>query len=97
MAAADMIVFNQLTLRSLFATAVALPMKRPLGTSAQTIDSASLLLVDPETDEGIRGHAYAVCYLPSIARALVPIVAELSSVLAEQPLVPGRAGIGWNM
>ena len=83
-----MTTFNQLTLRSLSATAVALPMKRPLGTSAQTIDSASLLLLDLETGEGICGHAYAFCYLPSIARALLPIVAELSSVLAGQPLVP---------
>lgn len=83
-----MAAFNRLTLRSLSATAVTVPMKRPLGTSAQTIDSASMLLLDLETDEGVRGHAYAFCYLPSIARALVPIVAELSNVLAGQALVP---------
>jgi mandelate racemase len=80
--------FNQLTLRSLSGTAVKLPMKRPLGTSAQTIDTASLLLIDLVTDEGITGRAYAYCYLPSIARSLVPIVAELSSALAGQPLIP---------
>ena len=33
-------------LRSLAATAVKLPMKRPLGTSARSIDAACLLLVD---------------------------------------------------
>jgi mandelate racemase len=80
--------FNHLKLRSLSGTAVTLPMKRPLGTSAQTIDTASLLLVDLLSDEGITGRAYAFCYLPSIARSLVPIVAELSSMLAEQPLIP---------
>jgi mandelate racemase len=63
-------------------------MKRPLGTSAQTIDTASLLLVDLLTDEGITGRAYAFCYMPSIARSLVRIVAGLSGVLAGQPLIP---------
>ena len=80
--------FNHLTLRSLSGTAVKLPMKRPLGTSARTIDTACLLLVDLLTAEGITGRAYAFCYLPSIARSLVPIVAELSGALAGQPLIP---------
>lgn len=77
-----------LKVHSLSATAVMLPMRRPLGTSAQKIDQASLLLVDLQTDGGPVGHAYAFCYLPSIARALVPIVAELSEALAGQPLHP---------
>jgi mandelate racemase len=80
--------FNNLTLRSLSGTPVTLPMKRPLGTSAQRIDTASLLLIDLLTAEGITGRAYAFCYLPSIAQSLVPIVAELSGALAGQPLVP---------
>jgi mandelate racemase len=74
-------------LRSLMATAVKLPMKRPLGTSAKSIDEACLLLVDLLTEDGIEGRAYAFCYQPSIARSLVPIVAELSGQLAGQPLV----------
>jgi mandelate racemase len=79
---------DYLTLRSLSSTAVMLPMTRPLGTSAQKIDAASLLLVDLETHEGVSGRAYAFCYLPSITRSLVPVVAELSVALAGQPLVP---------
>lgn len=79
---------SRLTLRSLSATAVKLPMTRPLGTSVQKIDAASLLLVDLQTDEGVGGCAYAFCYLPSIARSLVPVVAELSLALAGLPLVP---------
>jgi mandelate racemase len=75
-------------LRSLAATAVQLPMKRPLGTSARSIDAACLLLVDVLTQDGITGHAYAFCYQPSIARSLVPIVAELSEQLAGLPLLP---------
>jgi len=83
-----MTAVNRLTLRSLSATAVILPMARPLGTSAQKIDVASLLLVDLQTDEGVGGHSYAFCYLPSIARSLVPVVAELSAALAGLPLIP---------
>ncbi|MGB6285531.1 MAG: mandelate racemase, partial [Xanthobacteraceae bacterium] len=63
-------------------------MKRPLGTSAKTIDRACLLLIDILTQDGIEGHAYAFCYQPSIARSLVPIVAELGEQLADSPLLP---------
>ena len=69
-----------LTLRSLSATPVSVPMNRPLGTSARTIGSAALVLVDLETQEGVTGRAYAFAYLPSIARALVPVVDRKSVV-----------------
>jgi mandelate racemase len=75
-------------LRSLAGTAVKLPMKRPLGTSAKSIDETCLLLVDLLTENGIEGRAYAFCYQPSIARSLVPIVAELGEHLSGKPLVP---------
>ena len=39
-----------LTLRSLSGRAVAVPMKRPLGTSVETIKVASLLLIDLATE-----------------------------------------------
>ena len=79
---------SKLHLRSLSATAVELPIKRPLGTSTRSVDSANLLLVDLLTVEGVEGHAYAFCYLPSIARSLVPIVSELSDALEGLPLAP---------
>jgi mandelate racemase len=75
-------------LRSLTATAVKLPMKRPLGTSAKSIDEACLLLIDLLTQDGVRGHGYAFCYQQSIARSLVPVVAELSELLEGEPLAP---------
>src|SRR5260370_15916614 len=79
---------SKLTLRSLTATAVTLPMKRTLDTLAKSIDNACLVLVDLLTQDGIEGRAYAFCYLPSIARSLVPIVAELSDALTRPPLAP---------
>jgi mandelate racemase len=81
---------SALKVHSISATAVTLPMKRPLGTSAQRIANASLLLVDLQTEEGPEGHAYAFCYLPSIARSLVHVVQELGDVLAGVPLIPAE-------
>jgi mandelate racemase len=63
-------------------------MKRPLGTSAQTIKQAPLLLVTLETEEGITGHSYAFCYLESVARSLVNVVSDLSGHLAGQRVAP---------
>jgi mandelate racemase len=75
-------------LRSLAATAVELPMRRPLGTSAKSIDKACLVLIDLLTQDSIVGRAYAFCYQPSIALSLVPIVAELGGQLNGRPLLP---------
>jgi hypothetical protein len=45
---------HPLKVLSLIAVAVSFPMKRPLGTSAQTIRFVPLLLVTLETEEGIK-------------------------------------------
>ena len=77
-----------LTLRSLSGRAVAVPMKRPLGTSVETIKVASLLLIDLATEEGITGRAYAFCYRPSIARAGEVLIEDLGAALERAPVVP---------
>jgi mandelate racemase len=63
---------SKLTLRSLPATAVTLPMKRPLGTSAKSIDNACLLLVDLLTQDGIEGRAYADGSRPAVDDIAAP-------------------------
>ena len=60
----------QLTLRSVRATAIKVPLNFVLGTSAQAVREAPLLLVDIETEEGITGHAYQFCYTPKAAGAI---------------------------
>ena len=45
-------------------------MNYTLGTSAQVVREAPLLLVDIETEEGITGHAYQFCYTPKAAGAI---------------------------
>jgi len=97
----------KLTVRSLRATSVSVPMNHVLGTSAQTIRSAPLLLIDLETEEGITGHTYLWCYIPLaaalIARALDQLIgmlkgdavnpAEIENKLAQRFKLIGTTGI----
>jgi mandelate racemase len=53
-----------LTIRSIRSRAVSVPMRFALGTSAQAVRAAPLLLVDLETEEGITGRTYLFCYMP---------------------------------
>lgn len=79
---------EHLTVRSIKARAVAVPMKRPLGTSAETIKAAALLLLDLATEEGIIGRSYAFCYRPSIARSAQGLVIDLNEALRGVPVTP---------
>jgi mandelate racemase len=64
-----------LTIRSIRSRAVSVPMRFALGTSAQTVRAAPLLLVDLETEQGITGRTYLFCFLP-VGAALVARVFE---------------------
>jgi mandelate racemase len=57
-------------------------MKFPLGTSAGTVHSAPLLLIDLETEEGITGRTYLFCYRRSVPRAIDVVLQDAVSVLA---------------
>ena len=77
-----------LAIASLRSTAVDVPMKRPLGTSAETIRSAPLLLIDLETREGVVGRSYLFCYLPAVALAVARVLDEVARVIAGEPVAP---------
>jgi mandelate racemase len=97
----------QLTIRAIRATAIKVPMTYVLGTSAQAVREAPLLLVDVETEEGITGHAYQFCYTPKAAGAIQIFVddalgaikgmrvdpAEVWRVLAKRYILIGVQGI----
>jgi len=69
---------ESLSIRAVRTTAVEVPMARPLGTSAQTIRSAPLVLIDLETEEGVTGRSYLFCYVKAAA---VPIARMLQDAL----------------
>jgi mandelate racemase len=78
-----------LTVRSVEATLVLVPMRRPLGTSAARVTDAPLLLIDLHTTEGITGHAYLFCYLESAGHAALALVRDVGAALAGTPAAPG--------
>jgi mandelate racemase len=81
-----------LTIRALRATPVAVPMARPLGTSAQTIRSAPLLLIDLETEQGITGRAYLFCYMAMAAPMVARALDEMLGMIGGDPVAPVELG-----
>ncbi len=79
---------QRLTIRSLSATPVSVPLKRPLRTRAQVFLSVPLLLIDLQTEEGITGRSYAFCYLEAIAKALKIVVEGLGDELIGRRVTP---------
>lgn len=79
---------GQLTVRSVDATLVLVPMQRALGTSVTRITEAPLLLIDMHTREGVTGRTYLFCYLESAGRAALALLRDVDAVLAGTPAAP---------
>jgi mandelate racemase len=77
-----------LTIRGIRTSAVEVPMKFPLGTSAATVHSAPLLLIDLETEDGITGRTYLFCYRPSVPRAIEVVLRDAVSMVKGEPVAP---------
>ena len=63
-------------------------MSYVLGTSAASVRSAPLVLLDLETEEGITGRAYQFCYVPAAARALPAFLEDIQDALRGKPVAP---------
>ena len=61
-----------------------------LGTSAQAVREAPLLLIDLETEEGITGHAYQFCYTPRAAGAIAIFLDDALSALKGASVDPAE-------
>lgn len=68
---------ERLTIRSLRSRPVNVPLRRPLQTSGGTVQTAPLVLIDLQTDEGVTGASYLFVYAPL---ALAPIVSLLEAL-----------------
>src|ERR671935_1628394 len=79
-----------LTVRSIRAVGVEVPMKLPLGTSAATIRAAPLLLIDLETEEGVTGRSYLFCYVRAAAPAIASLLAEVLRVVKGDRVAPAE-------
>ena len=80
-----------LTLRALRAVPVMVPMTYALGTSAATVRSAPMLLLDLVAAEGVTGRAYQFCYTAAAAPGIMRFLDDIGDALNGRPLDPARA------
>jgi len=80
----------RLTVRSVNAIAVEVPMKHALGTSRASLRAAPLLLVDVETEEGVTGHAWLFCYIPAAASAIASLLVEVERLVKGERIAPAE-------
>ncbi len=79
---------SRLTVRGVRIRAVDVPYDRPVETAAGVMRTASLVLLDLRTNEGIVGRAYVRCYTPLILRAVADVTKRLSELLEGASVVP---------
>jgi mandelate racemase len=77
-----------LTLRSIQTRAVEVPMARPLGTNAQTMNSAPIVLIDMQTEEGIVGRAYLFCYTRMAPGLIAAVLTDIADALHGERIAP---------
>jgi mandelate racemase len=88
MSAAVLAKAPALTLRSVRSTAVEVPLRFVLGTSAAAVRAAPLLLVDVETEQGVTGRSYVFCYRRSGARAIAAVLQDAAELVGGQAVAP---------
>jgi mandelate racemase len=81
-------VATPLTLHSIQTRAAEVPMARPLGTSAQTMNSAPILLIDMQTEEGIVGRAYLFCYTRMAPGLIATVLTDIADALHGERIAP---------
>ena len=84
--------YENLTIRSLRARAVRVPMPRPLQTGGGQITIAPLVLIDLETDEGITGCSYIFGYTPLTLRPIVQFLNEIEELIVGENVAPLALG-----
>ena len=78
----------RLTIRSIAARAVAVPMRRPLQTSTGAVSIAPLVLLDMRTDGGIVGRSYLFSIGKQNLRPLVALVEAMAEMVKGGAVAP---------
>ena len=88
---------TQLTLKSVRARPVVVPLKRPIVSKVGLYQDWPIILIDLYTNEGVVGHSYLEPYLKQSARYIVPAIEDLAEAAQGQPVAPFdayRRGVG---
>ena len=81
-------MFAKLTLKSIEARAVLVPLRRPVVSKVGLFGDWPLILIDLHTREGIIGRSYLEPYLKNAARYIIPAIHDLIEALEAKPLAP---------
>ncbi len=79
---------DKLTLQSVEARAVSVPLRRPVVSKVGMFKEWPLILIDLHTKEGIVGRSYLEPYLKNAARYVIPALLDLAEAQQGQPLAP---------
>jgi len=82
--------FPALTVRSISAVGVEVPMTYALGTSRGRIIKAPLVLIDVETAEGVTGRSYLWSYFPRAMMAIASLLQEIEERTKGERIVPAE-------
>ena len=88
---------DTLTLKSVRARSVVVPLKRPVVSKVGLFRDWPMILIDLYTNEGIVGHSYLEPYLKQAIRYIVPAIEDLADAAKGLPVAPFdgfRRGIG---
>lgn len=76
------------TIRAITCRTVDVPYARPVRTASGTMTSASLVLLDLDTADGVTGRSYVRCYTPLVLGPVAEVIRGLAPRLTGQPLAP---------
>jgi mandelate racemase len=77
-----------LTLQSIDARAVLLPLRRPIVSKVGLFGDWPLILIDLYTREGIVGRSYLEPYLKDAARSIIPLIQTLGAAQIGKAIAP---------
>lgn len=77
---------TELTIRGLHVRPVDVPLEDPVVTASGTVASASLVLVDLLTEEGITGRTYVFTYTPAALAPTARLIQNLEAMIAGDPV-----------
>jgi mandelate racemase len=87
----------QLTLKSVRARPVVVPLKRPIVSKVGLFRDWPMILIDLYTHEGVVGHSYLEPYLAPAMRYIIAAIEDLAGAAQGQPVAPldaYRRGVG---
>ena len=79
---------QQLTIRSLRVRPVLVPMSLPLHTASGAVETAPLILLDLQTEQGVVGRSYLFAFGAAHLRPMVAVLESMAQMIQGQPVAP---------